>query len=255
MKVLFVGEEGIISSKLERFLKTNSVLVELVTSILEGLELVKLYEYDAIVVREIENLMALKKFGTKIPVVMLPKLRSLVFTLECFRLGADEVLEAKIDKEEILARLKAVVRRSAGQIASEIKVGKMVVDLTNCRVLVEGKDIWLTRMEYRFLELLVLRKGKVVSKESMFQHLYNSDSETDVKVIDVFLTKIRKKVKNLTGDNYIETVWAQGWKIPDKLPAKELQVGAKNKRKRNFGVPSKLPMPNLVEQFSPTAFA
>ena len=115
-------------------------------------------------------------------------------------------------KEELLARIQAIVRRSQGHSQSIIETGMLQVNLDARTIEVNGKPVHLTGKEYGILELLTLRKGTTLAKEMFLHHLYGGMDEPELKIIDVFICKLRKKLSNATGgESYIETVWGRGY--------------------------------------------
>jgi len=126
--------------------------------------------------------------------------------------GADDYLTKPFDRAELVARIQAIVRRSKGHSESVIKTGRLTVNLDKRTVDVEGEPLHLTGKEYGILELLSLRKGQTLTKEQFLNHLYGGIDEPELKIIDVFICKLRKKLTSATkGDNYIETVWGRGY--------------------------------------------
>jgi two-component system cell cycle response regulator CtrA len=115
-------------------------------------------------------------------------------------------------KDELIARIHAIVRRSKGHAQSVINTGDLVVNLDTKTVEVTGQRVHLTGKEYQMLELLSLRKGTTLTKEMFLNHLYGGMDEPELKIIDVFICKLRKKLANASaGKNYIETVWGRGY--------------------------------------------
>lgn len=130
--------------------------------------------------------------------------------------GADDYLTKPFDKAELLARIQAVVRRSKGHSNSVIRTGDVEVNLDNQTVSVKGKALHLTGKEYGIMELLSLRKGSTLNKDQFLNHLYGGIDEPELKIIDVFICKLRKKLEKASGGkNYIETVWGRGYVLRD----------------------------------------
>ena len=124
------------------------------------------------------------------------------------------------DRSELLARVQAVVRRSKGFSQPRLRVGPMELNLDSREVMVNGQQVHLTGKEYAILELLVLRKGMVLTKEAFLNHLYGGMDEPEMKIIDVFVCKLRKKLAMAGADHLIGTVWGRGYMIRE--PAVEL---------------------------------
>src|SRR6266566_6816332 len=117
-------------------------------------------------------------------------------------------------KDELVARIHAIVRRSKGHAQSVIQTGDLVVNLDTKTVEVNGARVHLTGKEYQMLELLALRKGATLTKEMFLNHLYGGTDEPEVKIIDVFICKIRKKLETASqGEHFIETVWGRGYRL------------------------------------------
>ena len=133
-----------------------------------------------------------------------------------FGFGADDYLTKPFHREELVALIHAIIRRSKGHSQSIIKTGKISVNLDAKTVEVEGKAVHLTGKEYHMLELLSLRKGTTLTKEMFLNHLFGGMDEPELKIIDVFICKLRKKLSTATGgENYIETVWGRGYVLRD----------------------------------------
>jgi len=174
-----------------------------------------------------EVLKNLRSAKVDTPILILSGLSDIKDKIKGLGLGADDYLIKPFDKSELVARIQAIVRRSQGHAHSEIITGKIRVNLDSRTVEVSGKPLHLTGKEYGILELLSLRKGSTLTKEQFLNHLYGGMDEPEVKIIDVFICKLRKKIQDAAdGDNYIETVWGRGYVLRD--PQEEESKAAAN---------------------------
>ena len=159
-----------------------------------------------------------------VPVIMVTARDAVMDKVAGLDAGADDYLTKPFDKAELLARLQAVVRRSKGHSNSIIRTGDVEVNLDTQTVTVGTKTLHLTGKEYGIMELLSLRKGSTLNKDQFLNHLYGGIDEPELKIIDVFICKLRKKLEKASGGkNYIETVWGRGYVLrdPDELPKKK----------------------------------
>jgi two-component system cell cycle response regulator CtrA len=152
------------------------------------------------------------------PVLILSGIGEMDTKVRSFGFGADDYVTKPFHREELVARIHAVVRRSKGHSQSVIRTGKMAVNLDGKTVEVNGSRVHLTGKEYAMLELLSLRKGTTLTKEMFLNHLYGGMDEPEAKIIDVFICKLRKKLQEATdGADYIETVWGRGYMLKDPV--------------------------------------
>jgi two-component system cell cycle response regulator CtrA len=150
------------------------------------------------------------------PILILSGTSTIENKVKGLGVGADDYLTKPFHKDELVARIHAIVRRSKGHSQSVILTGKLTVNLDTKTVEVQGSRVHLTGKEYQMLELLSLRKGTTLTKEMFLNHLYGGMDEPELKIIDVFICKLRKKLAMATeGDNYIETVWGRGYVLRD----------------------------------------
>jgi two-component system cell cycle response regulator CtrA len=234
MRVLLVEDDLAMARSIEMMLNGEGFNVYATDMGEEGLDLGKIYDYDIIVLDlnlpDMHGYDVLKKLrSAKIdtPILILSgmiesddKVKGLVF-------GADDYLTKPFDKSELVARIHAVVRRSRGHAQSSIAIGDLEIDLDGKSVSVAGQSVHLTGKEYGILELLALRKGTTLTKEMFLNHLYGGMDEPELKIIDVFVCKLRKKLATASGgNNFIETVWGRGYVLRDQESEKVAAASA-----------------------------
>lgn len=228
MRVLLIEDDSAMAKSIELMLQGDGFNVYTTDLGEEGLDLGKLYDYDIIVLDlnlpDMHGYDVLKKLRVaKIdtPILILSGMAEPDDKVKGLGFGADDYMTKPFDKRELVARIHAIVRRSKGHAQSIIRTGKLSVNLDTRTVEVEGQRLHLTGKEYAMLELLSLRKGTTLTKEMFLNHLYGGMDEPELKIIDVFICKLRKKLANATGgDHYIETVWGRGYVLRDP-PAEE----------------------------------
>jgi two-component system cell cycle response regulator CtrA len=203
----------------------------------EGIDLAKLYDYDLILLDLVlpdinghDVLRQLRVARIDTPILILSGETDTESKMRGFGSGADDYLTKPFHREELIARIHAIIRRSKGHSQSIIKTGDIEVNLNGKTVEVRRNTVHLTGKEYQMLELLSLRKGTTLTKEMFLNHLYGSMDEPELKIIDVFICKLRKKLSEATGrENHIETVWGRGYVLRDPKPddaAQDMAISA-----------------------------
>lgn len=222
MRALLVEDNHNEAKALELMLKSVGMVADVAHDGEEATELGKLYDYDIIVLdlmlpdmTGFDVLRNLRNARVDTPTLILSGLNEAPDKVKGFEVGADDYLTKPFNKDELIARIHAIVRRSKGHAQSVIETGKLVVNLDNQTVETNGKPVHLTSKEYSILELLSLRKGSTLTKEMFLNHLYGGIDEPELKIIDVFVCKLRKKLTTATNDNYIHTVWGRGYVLRD----------------------------------------
>ncbi|AUH63499.1 response regulator transcription factor CtrA [Paracoccus zhejiangensis] len=235
MRILLVEDEPSTARAIELMLTAANYNVFLTDMGEEGVDLAKLYDYDLILLdldlpdmngMEVLRHIRLSRIDT--PILILTGSDDTESKLRGFGFGADDYMTKPFVREELVARIQAIIRRSKGHSQAVIQTGELVVNLDSRSVAVNGKPVNLTGKEYQILELLSLRKGTTLTKEMFLNHLYGGLDEPELKIIDVFICKLRKKLSDaLGGENYIETVWGRGYVLRDPAPGNEerLAVG------------------------------
>ena len=223
MRILLVEDDTATARSIELMLQSEGFIVDLTDLGEDGLEIGKIYDYDIILldlmlpdIDGYEVLRRLRDARVETPILILSGLNELDNKIKGLGFGADDYVTKPFDKRELVARIQAIIRRSKGHSQPVIHTGKLAVNLDAHTVEVEGQPLHLTGKEYGILELLSLRKGTTLTKEMFLDHLYGGIAEPEVKIIDVFICKLRKKLANATGgENYIETVWGRGYVLRD----------------------------------------
>jgi two-component system cell cycle response regulator CtrA len=223
MRVLIVEDDTATAASIELVLKAEGFIVDTTDLGEDGLEIGKLYDYDIIVldlmlpdIDGYEVLRRLRAARVRTPILILSGLGELDHKIKGLGFGADDFLTKPFDKRELVARIHAIIRRAKGHSESIIRTGRFTVNLDTRTVEVDDKPLHLTGKEYGILELLSLRKGTTLTKEMFLNHLYGGMDEPELKIIDVFVCKLRKKMAQATnGENYIETVWGRGYVLRD----------------------------------------
>ncbi len=219
MRILLVEDDPTTSRSIELMLTHANLNVYCTDLGEDGIDLAKLYDYDLILLdlnlpdmsgHEVLRQLRLARIDT--PILILSGSDDTESKIKGFGFGADDYLTKPFHREELVARIHAIIRRSKGHSQSLIKTGKFCVNLDAKTVDVDGAAVHLTGKEYQMLELLSLRKGTTLTKEMFLNHLYGGMDEPELKIIDVFICKLRKKLAEATGgQNYIETVWGRGY--------------------------------------------
>lgn len=235
MRVLLIEDDSATAKGLESTLKSEGFVCDTTDLGEDGLEIGKLYEYDLIIldlmlpdIDGFEVLRRLRAANIKTPILVLSGLSETDDKVKGLGFGADDYLTKPFSKVELLARAHAIVRRSRGHSDSLIRIGRLMVNLQKRIAMVDNETLNLTGKEYAILELLSLRKGTTLTKEMFLNHLYGGMDEPELKIIDVFICKLRRKIAEALGqDNYIETVWGRGYVLrdpnEDSAPSKESQ--------------------------------
>ncbi len=232
MRILLIEDDSATAKSIELMLKSQGYVVDTTDMGEDGEEIAKIYDYDIVILDLMlpdmdgyEVLKNLRNAKVETPILILSGLSDIKDKIKGLGLGADDYLIKPFDKAELVARIQAIVRRSQGHAHSEIATGKVRVNLDSRTVEVSGKPLHLTGKEYGILELLSLRKGSTLTKEQFLNHLYGGMDEPEVKIIDVFICKLRKKIQDAAGgENYIETVWGRGYVLRD--PQEETEPAA-----------------------------
>ncbi len=222
MRVLLVEDDVTASRGISLMLRGHGAIVDETDTGEEALELVRHYDYDIVVLDlllpDMEGYEVVRRMrGGRVetPVLILSGLTRPQAKVKGFGMGADDYITKPFDKSELIARIQAVIRRSKGYSQPLLRIGNLQLNLDSRDVMVDDQTVHLTGKEYAILELLVLRKGMVLTKEAFLNHLYGGIDEPEMKIIDVFICKLRKKLAQAGAGNLIGTVWGRGYMMRD----------------------------------------
>ncbi len=228
MRVLLVEDDLVAARGIALMLRGGGAVVDQADTGEEALELARHYDYDIVVldlmlpdIEGFEVVRRMRAARVETPVLILSGLNRPSAKVKGLGAGADDYITKPFDQAELLARLQAVVRRSKGFSQPVLHAGNVKLNLDSREVTVDGKEVHLTGKEYAILELMVLRKGMVLTKDAFLNHLYGGIDEPEMKIIDVFICKLRKKLAQAGADNLIGTVWGRGYMVRDPERAAE----------------------------------
>ncbi|MDO5657867.1 MAG: response regulator transcription factor [Paracoccus sp. (in: a-proteobacteria)] len=235
MRILLVEDDPTTARSIELMLTHANFNVFLTDLGEEGIDLAKLYDYDLILLdldlpdmSGMDVLRQIRLSRVSTPILILTGSDDTESKLRGFGFGADDYMTKPFHREELVARIQAIIRRSKGHSQSVIVTGDLVVNLDTRSVEVQGRPVNLTGKEYQILELLSLRKGTTLTKEMFLNHLYGGMDEPELKIIDVFICKLRKKLAQaMGGESHIETVWGRGYVLrdPQNIDQERMAVG------------------------------
>src|ERR1700736_2530842 len=233
MRVLLIEDDSATAQSIELMLKSESFNVYTTDLGEEGVDLGKLYDYDIIMLdlnlpdmSGFEVLRSLRVSKVKTPILILSGLAGIEDKVKGLGFGADDYMTKPFHKDELVARIHAIVRRSKGHAQSVVNTGDLCVNLDTKTVEIGGTRVRLTGKEYQMLELLNLRKGSTLTKEMFLSNLYGGMDEPEIKIIDVFMCKLRKKLADASnGKDYIETVWGRGYVMRELSEGEALTSG------------------------------
>ena len=223
MRVLLIEDDASTAKSLQIAIEAEKIAVDVSDTGEDGMAMAKLYEYDIIIldmmlpdVDGFKVLQNLRLNNVTTPVLVLSGLTGSDNKIKGLGIGADDYVTKPFNVQEIIERIRAIVRRTNGISHSVIEIGDLAIDTNARSVAVKGRKVHLTSKEYAILELMSMRKGTPIKKDSFLDHLYNGIDEPELKIIDVFVCKLRKKIMDASGgDNYIETVWGRGYMLSE----------------------------------------
>lgn len=220
MYILVIEDDKIVNQNICLLLRKEGMQSEMACTGRDALELIKLYEYDLIIldlmlpdIPGLDVLKRIREMDISTPILILSGLGIPATKVDCLLNGADDYVVKPYERTELIARVKALIRRSKNVMNAQIHVGDLVVDLNKKQAFINQKLLNLTSKEYALVELLALKKGSTVSKENILNQLYGGIDEPEIKIMDVFMCKIRRKFKEACGQDYIKTIWGRGYTL------------------------------------------
>ncbi len=218
MRILIVEDEPTLGQQLKTTMENAGYAVDLSTDGEDGHFLGSNESYDAVILDlglpKVDGLTVLdrwRKEGLKFPVLVLTARDGWSDKVAGLDAGADDYLAKPFQTEELIARLRALIRRASGNASSELTAGAVRLDARSGRVTLDGSPVKLTAQEYKLLSYLMHHKGKVVSRTELIEHIYDQDFDRDSNTIEVFVTRIRKKL----GQEVISTIRGLGYSLED----------------------------------------
>ncbi|GBR33299.1 response regulator transcription factor [Gluconobacter kondonii] len=233
MRILLVDSDQSAATTLSQTLRNASFTVDHTPSGEEAIEMLRHYDYDVVVLElmlnDLEGYEVIRRVRAAritTPILVLSALLRSQAKIRAFSMGADDYMTKPYDAGELVARLQAVMRRSRGFAEPKLRVGNLELDLNGKNVTVDGAPLHLTGKEYAILELLVIRKGSVLTKDAFLNHLYGGIDEPEMKIIDVFICKLRRKLQNVGAGNLIATVWGRGYILREEDVAETVALAS-----------------------------
>ncbi len=221
MRILIVEDELILSQQIQDFFSTKGFAVDVANTASDGYYLATEYPIDVAIIdvglpdfSGIELVARLRKDAINTPVLLLTARSRWQDKVEGLEAGADDYLAKPFHYEELLARVNALLRRSQGKAHPVLTYANIQLDSLSQDVRVDGETVELTAYEYKVLEYLLFRKGEVVSKTVLTEHIYDEDFDRDSNVIEVFIGRLRKKIDPQGVTKPIETLRGRGYRIP-----------------------------------------
>jgi two-component system, cell cycle response regulator CtrA len=221
MRILLIEDDPVVAQSIELMLSTGPFEVETTSFGEEAVNIGKLDRHDLILLdlnlpdmSGYDVLRVLRVAKVQTPILILSGLATIENKVKGLGFGADDYLTKPFHKDELVARIHAVVRRSARDAEPVLQCGDLIIKQQLKRAHVAGRPVPLTTREFQLLELLALRQGSTITKEMILNRMYGGMDEPELKIIDVYICKLRKKLAAASGGkDYIETVWGRGYML------------------------------------------
>jgi len=223
MRVLIIEDESRLAQNIGQVLRESAgYAIDICTDGIDGLHMAKSNPYDLVILDltlpgmdGLDILTQLRQSGKTTPVLILTARDTSSDIITGLNSGGDDYLTKPFEMGELVARCKALIRRSYGQARPKIEIGKLSIETVGRIVKFKDRDIRLTAMEYRTLEYLALRAGQIVSKTELLEHLYEFNWEKFSNVMEVYISALRRKLDPDRQHDVIETVRGQGYILKD----------------------------------------
>ena len=228
MRLLVIEDDPTVAESIELMVRSEGMEAQTTDLGQDGLDLGSVFLYDLILLdlnlpdmSGFDVLRSLRVGKIKTPVLILSGLNGTEHKVKGLGLGADDYLTKPFQSDELIARIRAILRRSGDQVESVIRCGDLTLKLDQKRAEMGRRDLGLTTKEYQMLELLAMRQGTPITKDMFLGHLYGGMDEPDQKIIDVFICKLRRKLLEASGGkDYIETIWGRGYVLRNPEPVR-----------------------------------
>lgn len=224
-RLLLVEDDRLLADLLARKLEGAGYIVHVSGLGEDALALIDAHRFDAVLVDltlpDLPGQTILRRLrqegSNDPPILILSGEASLAVKLEGFSEGADDYVVKPFHPDELVARVGAAIRRAQSSAPVEIRLGRLLIDLQGRKALVDDVIVPLTGKEFQCLAFLAMRRGSTVTKEMFLAHLYGGRDEPEMKIIDVFICKIRRKLTEAGANNVIETVWGRGYTVSGEV--------------------------------------
>ena len=223
MRILIIEDYALLAERIQEIIEEAGHEVDHALTGEEGLSLAEMESHNVIIldmglpdISGNDITKALRNASNNVPILVLSARTQLEDKLAALDIGADDFMIKPFHRDELLARLHALLRRSEGLNSHVVQIGDLQIDIRNKQLLEDNKPVTLTRKKFEILELLAMRQGRPVEKSTLMNHLYGSNDEPEIKIIDVFICTLRKKLAEYKKVRHcIETVWGRGYALGD----------------------------------------
>ncbi len=220
MRILVVEDQTLIGKAIQKGLTEEAFAVDLVSTLTEGLQLVDEHEYDTLILdlmlpdgTGIDLLKAVRNKNIRTPVLILSAKDTLEDKTLAYLSGTDDYVTKPFSFEEVLLKVRALIRRKYQIYTPLLELGPLKLDPTARTASTAGTPLNLTAKEFAILELLLMRRSHILSRRTILEHLYSATEEQESNVIDVFINKLRRKLEAASIGALIETVRGEGYVI------------------------------------------